>query len=361
MPIYRMVGNKEDLETVPPTSFGEEGVLEQDLQKILRDQPDILEPGLFILAEEFSNWQGSGLSIDLLGLDTSGSLVVIELKRTESGELADLQAVRYAAMISNMTLEQAISAHQAYLDKRGIEGDAEGLIQEHLDNTNTGEIHTAKPRIVLASAGFSAALTTTVLWLNDNGLDITCIRMQPYRSGSELMVEASQVIPLPEAADYLVRIREREGEARQQRSGGGHFIEGGDAFRDSIPNALKGFQDDLDRLYQWAIELENAGLAELSTWPGPTTTLRVKVPGKSALVSIYNQTDAARIYFQSNNFRRIAPSSTPTISALIGANLDVIKQSTGRRLSAVSKELLDALTAAYREANGLVGDDGDGE
>ena len=63
--------------------------------------------------------------IDLLGLDANGRLVVVELKREDQDSLMDLQAVRYAAMVANMTFEQATSVHQSYLTARGIEGDAE--------------------------------------------------------------------------------------------------------------------------------------------------------------------------------------------------------------------------------------------
>ena len=47
MAIYKMAENKERLDKVAPTSFGQEGVLERsDLQRILRDQPDVIgSPG----------------------------------------------------------------------------------------------------------------------------------------------------------------------------------------------------------------------------------------------------------------------------------------------------------------------------
>ena len=46
MAIYKMVGDKAKLAKVASTSFGEEGVLERaDLQRILRDQPEVLEKG----------------------------------------------------------------------------------------------------------------------------------------------------------------------------------------------------------------------------------------------------------------------------------------------------------------------------
>lgn len=362
MAIYRMLGDKEDLAQVPVTSFGQTGVLErQDLQRILRDKPEILEDGLFVVAEEFSNWQGSGRSIDLLAFDQTGRLVVVELKRGETGEHMDLQAIRYAAMVSTMTQQQAIDAHQAYLNKRGIDEDAEELINGHLENPDSQGFSTDQPRIVLVSEGFSPELTTCVLWLNRNGLDVTCIRMQPYRNELELLVETSQVIPLPEAADYQVRFRERDYEARQQRASGSFRYTGsGDAFKDSIENAREEFRADLTRLYQWAVSLEQNDLATLSTWPGQNISMQVTVPGKSALVSIRSYPNS-NILFYAGNFRKLAAGSIPLVDKLIGGtSLRDIRTSSPRIIGVVSEELLAALTEAYREANGLVGDDGDG-
>lgn len=371
MAIYRMVGEKEDLAQVPVTSFGQAGVLERrDLQWILRDKPEILEDGLFILAEEFSIWQDSNRRIDLLGLDTTGRLVVVELKRGDTGEHMDLQAIRYAAMVANMTFQQVVDNHQAYLDKRAlddgksVESDAESNIREHLGIVAEEEpvIHTEVPRIILASEGFGKELTTCAWWLNNNGLDVTCIRIQPYNNSGEILVETSQIIPLPELADLLVQVRERENEARQQRSSGSFRYTGsGDAFRDSIENAREEFQPDLTRIYQWAVGLEQDNLATLSTGLGQTTSMPITVPGKSALVSIYNAPDNARILFYASNFRKLAPSSIPFVDKLTGgASLRNIQTSTPRNIGVVSDELLAVLRDAYREANGLPGNGAEG-
>lgn len=359
MAIYRMVGNKEDLTQVPVTSFGQTGVLErQDLQRILRGKPEILEDGLFILSEEFSNWQGSGRSIDLLALDQTGRLVVVELKRGETGEHMDLQAIRYAAMVSTMTPRQAIDAHQAYLDKRGIDGNAEELINNHLENLDAQGFPIGQPRIVLVSEGFSPELTTCVLWLNRNGLDVTCIRMQPYRNESELLIETSQVIPLPEAADYLVRIRDKESEIQKQNTGQPWYIKGGDAFKESIKDTPENFQPELNRLYDWAVSMEQERLVTLDTHLGKFNSLRLLVPGGSGLITVLSSpTGAPYIQLWRSVFEKNAPNSIDSVEKEARVSL---KQGTSVREP--SNELLAALTAAYREANGLVDDDGgDGE
>ncbi|HEX6985418.1 MAG TPA: DUF4268 domain-containing protein, partial [Planctomycetaceae bacterium] len=59
------------------------------------------------------------------------------------------------------------------------------------------------------------------LWLNERGLDIRCVRMKPYAYDGRLLIDVQQVIPLPEAEEYQVRIRakeQRERVARQERS-----------------------------------------------------------------------------------------------------------------------------------------------
>ena len=366
MAIYRMVGDKADLAQVPVTSFGQTGVMErQDLQRILRDKPEILEDGLFILAEEFSNWQGSGRSIDLLALDQTGRLVVIELKRGETGEHMDLQAIRYAAMVSPLTLKQAIDAHQSYLNKRGIDEDAEERVNGHLENLDDSQgFSTAQPRIVLVSEGFSPELTTCVLWLNRNGLDITCIRMQPYRNGAELLVETSQVIPLPEAEDYFVRIRERENEVQKQRSDSSKRVPGSEVFAEHIQDAQPEFHQELNRLYAWAVDLRERESAALESNHGKTRTTLGVIPlgrGKRLVTLWNNRQFSPHLSFNWNTLREFAPEAAALAKPLVDAHSGASQTEGGSNIRGpISDELLAVLTAAYREANGRPVDGNDG-
>ena len=359
MAIYKMVGDKERLDKVATTSFGQEGVLERsDLQRILRDQPDVLEEGLFIITEEFSNWQGSGRSIDLLGLDATGRLVVIELKRGETGEHMDLQAIRYAAMVSTLTLQQAIDAHQAYLTRREIEEDAEERITDHLENNEKARFNSERPRIILASEGFSTELTTCALWLNEKDLNITCIRLKPHRSGSELLLETSQIIPLPEAQDYLVRVRERKEDAKEKQSSGG-FIEGGKVFAEKIKTAPSPLQPILEKIYDWAIGLEQDDLAVLYTHRHNdrfTLAVALNTGHSPSLVAVNTQRSSMR--FRPGYWKRYCPDSVLRADALVGQRLSRLNSSFGIRLEEVDDELLDILREAYREANGFLSTEG---
>ena len=352
MPLYRW--NPDNLEAVPATTFEAEGLQERaDLQRLLRAQPEVLEEGLFIVAEEFSNWQDSGRSIDLLALDSEGRLVVIELKRTQTGDHSDLQAIRYAAMVSNMTLEQIVEAHRAYLARRGINEDARVQILNHLGVTDEAavEIHTERPRILLASAGYSKELTATVLWLRDNyGVDISCVKLQLYRDGNGSLLDTSQVIPLPNAEDYQVRIREKQEEVIHQRADARRSVPGSVAFRDSIDKARETAKQELKRLFQWAEELEKEGLVRPSTFFGKSTTLQLKLPfANASLVTNCHDGDGGWIELQRRTFERYAPGAIKRVEEIIAPAH--IAQPIVRWNPSAS--LLDALTDAYREANGL--------
>jgi hypothetical protein len=362
--------DRDQLDEIPRTSFGQERVLERsDLQRILRDQPDVLEQGLLIISEEFSNWQDSGRRIDLLGLDATGRLVVVELKRGDTGQHMDLQAIRYAAMVANLTFQQVVDIFQAYLQKRAgddgndiDEDDAESRIREHLGNTegDLQPIHTEIPRIILASEDFGKELTTCVMWLNDSwlrsaGQEIKCIRLQPYRNGNEILVETSVVIPLPEASDYQTQLGQMKQEIRVQSSGKAQHIPGSDVFYENIAKAQEGYQPGLKQLYESAVNLNDSKLAEVSTYVNPKgnyVRLELRVPGKSQyLVSFNNvlfQRGVGEISFWPG-WDDTAPNSLIRIGEMIGP----LTSNSGvrhRRLSKIKTLDLDSILAVIRDA-----------
>ena len=71
--------------------------------------------------------------------------------------------------------------------------------------------------ILIVSEDFSKELTTSVLWLNQNNLDIRCVRVQPYHSPDRLIVDVQQIIPLPQAETYTTALKEKQSKRKEQR------------------------------------------------------------------------------------------------------------------------------------------------
>lgn len=215
MAIYEV--DRDNLRRIEATTFAASGLRERaDLQRLLAEHIEAVSPGTLIVGEEFGNWEDSRRRIDLLGVDRGGSLVVIELKRTEDGGHMELQALRYAAMVSTLTFDDVVVAYEKLLRARGDSSDARDNLLGFLGWDEPDEDAFARDvRILLVSAEFSREVTTTVLWLNERDLDIRCVRIKPYLDGSRVLIDVRQIIPLPEATDYQVRLKEK---ARRERS-----------------------------------------------------------------------------------------------------------------------------------------------
>jgi len=219
MPLYQITDHS--FRPIPEASFAEMRIGERtDLQRLLRTQVEVLGPDLYLLTEEFGDWEESKRRIDLLAIDSDANLVVIELKRTQDGGHMELQAIRYASMVSAMTFERAVQIHAEFLARLGQPAaEAKSRLLSFLDWDEPDEGTFAEDvRIILVAADFSKELTTAVLWLRDRDIDICCIRFRPYLDNTTTMVDVQQIIPLPEAHDYQVQLREKEQQGRRQRA-----------------------------------------------------------------------------------------------------------------------------------------------
>jgi len=220
MAIYEI--KSDAITEMDETSFQKVGLQERsDLQRLLRAQIEVICADTLVIAEEFGEWDESRRRIDLLGLDKDANLIVIELKRTEDGGHMELQALRYAAMVSAMTFDRAVQAYGSYLRQTNSDLDPRESILGFLGWDEANEEGFAQNiRIVLVSADFSKELTTSVMWLNERDLDIRCIRMKPYSDSGRVLVDVQQVIPLPEAEQYQIQLKQKTRKERSARQGG---------------------------------------------------------------------------------------------------------------------------------------------
>lgn len=213
--LYDLAGAR--LTPVHTTRFRDEAILErQHLQAAIRDHIEVLGNDLLVVAEEFGEFEDANRRIDLLCVDRSARLVVVELKRTDDGSYMELQALRYAAMVSVMTFAELVQTYARHLRATGSEDSdiesAQAALMDWVEDSDDDEpLIGREVRLILVSAGFSPEVTTTVLWLNEfYGLDIRCIRLSPYKYDGRVLLDVQQVIPLPEAAELTVRLKRRE-------------------------------------------------------------------------------------------------------------------------------------------------------
>lgn len=217
MPIYEVT--PQALRAVPTTTFAAVSLRERDdIQRLLRQHLAVLDPDLLFVAEEYALFENAQRRVDLLAIDRTGRLVVIELKRTEDGGHMELQALRYAAMVSTMTTEHLV---QVFAASHAL--DLEAARTRLIDFVENDIFELSDDvRVILVSAGFSQEVTATVLWLTQKyNLDISCYRLLPYLLDGRVLLDVQRLIPLPEARDFQIRQRQKGAEAAATRAGGG--------------------------------------------------------------------------------------------------------------------------------------------
>ena len=189
----------------------------EHLQEWLAWMPEALREELLIVQKEFDGFAGTRERLDLLALDKEGRLVVIEIKLDDSGRDVVWQALKYVAYCSNLTKAQIVEIYQKYLDRwsagtSAVTSLCEFLGVEELDDVvlNPGN----EQRLVLIAANFRKEVTSTVLWLLGHGVRAQCFRVIPYSFGEELFIDLLQIIPTPEAADFMIEMAAKDSEEK---------------------------------------------------------------------------------------------------------------------------------------------------
>jgi hypothetical protein len=149
---------------VERVSFASIGVKErQNLEQWVIAHPELMGEPLLVITDEFNRFDRSNKCLDVLAIDGNGVLVIIELKLDVAGSYADLQAIRYAAFCSTMTMQDVIELFTLH---QGIsKDDAEKALLEFLDRDELAELGD-RPRVILAAGSIDdQEITSCVLWL----------------------------------------------------------------------------------------------------------------------------------------------------------------------------------------------------
>ncbi len=220
--LFRINPENRESEKIAEVDFARLGFRERrDIQEWIASNPGILGEDLLIIGKEFSGFDRTDERLDLLAVDADGKLVVIELKRDDSGADAHWQAIKYASYLRRASVEDIIRMLADY--SKLSEEDATNRLLQHLNDDDLNALNNDQ-RIILASHRFAPEVTSAALWLNEKapGEDlITCVQLIPYRDvqTASLYVQSHTIIPVPGIDDYVVVIDGSSGDNRRVRPG----------------------------------------------------------------------------------------------------------------------------------------------
>jgi len=216
--MYQIYKDKNRIQPLLAKKFSELGFHEREhLQEWLANEPSALGEELLVIQKEFDGFDDTRERLDLLALDKDGNLVIIENKLDDSGKDVVWQSLRYASYCSTLNKQQVVEIYQKYLDKYASGKNAQTMICDFLEEPDLGEVvinSSNQQRLMFVAAQFRKEVTSTVLWLLSYNIRLQCFKVTPYAMGENLFLNLEQIIPPPEAAEYMIGISQKEAEEK---------------------------------------------------------------------------------------------------------------------------------------------------
>jgi hypothetical protein len=204
--------------------LSEAGILERsDLQRMICNAPDefFAELGeeLLQIGEEVRASDVVDDRIDVLAVDRTGAVVIIELKRG-AHKLQLLQSLAYAAMISDWEPKHLATERAGFANKPVI--DASEEIEEFLSEEGTSL--NASQRIILIAEDYDYEVLVAAKWLSEkHSIDILCWKIELAADGSAEYLSVACIYPPAELADAARSLAQviRSTSSQVEQLGGG--------------------------------------------------------------------------------------------------------------------------------------------
>lgn len=162
----------------------------QDLERWIKNNPIILGQDILIIGEQVRTKSGP---LDLLGIDKSGNLIIIELKRDKLPREVIAQALDYVSDISSWDLdkinEECIKFSQSAL---------EDYLNENFEDIELEDLKVNQnQRLLLVGFSIDEPLERMIEWLSNNfgvGLNAVILKYIQTKSGDEFIAR-TMIIP----------------------------------------------------------------------------------------------------------------------------------------------------------------------
>lgn len=172
------------------TSLAREGRAEVlDLEEWIASDPSIIRPGLKVIGRQVRTQSGP---LDLLAIDRSGNLVVIELKREQVPREALAQAIDYASDVASWSIDQIGEICAKYTGETLEDVLGEAFPDADLEHLVINETQ----RVILVGFAIEPRLERMIEWLSDvYGVSINAVSLKYIRTstGNEVLTRTAVI------------------------------------------------------------------------------------------------------------------------------------------------------------------------
>jgi hypothetical protein len=181
-------GKLEHLES----SLVNDGKREKDhLEQWIKSNPQILGEDIAVIGEQVQTHSGP---LDFLGIDNSGNIVIVELKRDKLPREVLAQAIDYASDVAGWEIDRFKEICKSYTGQN-----LEDLLQERFENIAIEDLAiNQSQRLLLVGTGVEESLGRMIEWLSDNysiGINAVVLNYAKTKHGDSIL---SRMVIIPE-------------------------------------------------------------------------------------------------------------------------------------------------------------------
>lgn len=195
----------EKLEPID-TSLAEAGDMEKDFEKWIKEYPIVLGQDILIIGEQTHTKSGP---LDFLGIDKSGNLVIIELKRGNLPREVLAQAIDYVSDVANWDLDKINETCLKFNGESLEDYLNENFEDIDLENLNINE----NQRILLVGFSLDEPLERMIEWLSNNyDVSINAIIFKFIKTQSkDKLIARTMIIPEEVEKERIKRVTNKIG------------------------------------------------------------------------------------------------------------------------------------------------------
>jgi len=161
---------------------------EKEIEDYLEKHPRLLDKELQIIGRQVRT--DSGKRIDLLGLDTNGNVIVIELKRHRASREVVSQILEYGVWAQKQNMETL----NEIAKKHGKLGKYSTLWEKFQSETGNVPQFNENQRWYIVAEKIDDATKKVALYLREKDIDITCTEFQSHENKGEIIVITNTIV-----------------------------------------------------------------------------------------------------------------------------------------------------------------------
>ena len=222
---------------------------ELTLEHWIVDNPDLIGEPLLVLGNQLAEFEEDRDRLDILALDRSGEIVLVELKVSEDFRVTDLQALAYAGAYARRSPKDLARTLRRHMQNRsanppqrlpgdgtaiGVDStgpssrepavaydDALAAITSFIEIDDIADWQPSQHiRIKLLAPNFPRRVLQTVKWLGDvYSVRIEAITMRLFETApQQYSLVFERLLPLPAEEEFDMTVRDRENRQRVENT-----------------------------------------------------------------------------------------------------------------------------------------------